>query len=71
MADVLLCPEKMAIRGESLSVSVLFLLKLVKLLMRMKGYILNSAPRECKSSQKTVVKQVVESMYIPSRPKRS
>ena len=70
MADALLCPEKMAIRGESLPVSILFLLKSVNLLMRMKESTLNSAPRECKSSQKTVVKQVVESMCIPSQPKK-
>lgn len=71
MADALLCPGKMAIRGESLPVSNLFLLKSVNLLMRMEESTLSSARRECKSSQKTAVKQVVESMYIPSQPKRS
>ena len=56
MADALLCQGKMAIRGESLLISNLFLLKSVNLLMRMEESTLNSAPRECKSSQKTVVK---------------
>ena len=71
MADALLCPGKTAIRGESLPVSNPFLLKQVNLLMKMEESTLNSAPRECKNLQKTAVKQVVESMYIPSQPKRS
>ena len=71
MADALLCPEKMVIRGVSLPVSDPFNLNQVNLLMRMEESTLNSAPRECKSLQKTAAKQVVESMFIPSLPKRS